>query len=54
MFTQPIHVESIIFFEKDQGVWQPEPVEEPTPQPETSSQELDEQELEAFCRHSLR
>lgn len=53
MLTQPIQLESISFFEKDQGVWHQEPVEEPTPPTETSSQELDDEELEAFCRRSL-
>jgi len=53
MFTQPIRLECVSFFEEDQGVWRKEPVEEPTRKIKESSQELDEKELEDFCRRSL-
>lgn len=53
MFAQPIHVECVSFYEPKQGVWRKEPVEEPTRNPMPRSQEIDEKELEAFCRRSL-
>lgn len=53
MFLQPIHVECVSFVEKDQRGWRPQTVEQPTRQPEDVRRELDEKELEAFCRHSL-
>lgn len=53
MFLQRIKLESISFFEPQAGVWRRGAVEEPTPQPETDRQDLDEKALEAFCRRSL-
>lgn len=53
MFLQPIHVECISFVEKNQGGWRQIPVEQPARPAEDTRRELDEKELEAFCRHSL-
>jgi len=53
MFIQPSILECISIFEPTQGVWQSETVETPTLKPDTTRQDGDEEDFEAFCRRSL-
>jgi len=53
MFIQPSILECISIFEPAQGVWHSETVETPTLTPDTTRQDSDEEDFEAFCRRSL-
>lgn len=53
MFAPSIQVEYVSFFEPTEGVWREETVKVSTVVESGQGQECTDEDLEAFCRHSL-